>query len=60
MLREALEMYPAIGTLKYIFAKLTGNENWRNIRPPNSIITQEEGFQIEQKLKELDYFKSFS
>lgn len=58
MLREALEMYPAIGTLKYIFAKLTGNKDWLNILPPNSIVTEDEGFQIEQKLKELDYFKA--
>lgn len=59
ILREVLEIYPAIGTLKYIFAKFTGNMDWLNVRPPNSVITQEEGFQIEQKLKKLDYFKPF-
>ena len=55
-LREILEMYPSIGTLKYIFAELSGNKDWLNIRPPNAILTAEEGSQIEQKLKELDYF----
>ena len=59
MLREVLESYPSIGTLKYVFAKLTGNKNWLNIRPPNMIITSDEGSQIEQKLKELNYFNAF-
>ena len=58
ILREVLESYPAIGTLKYIFAKLSGDRDWLNIRPPNVIITPEEGNQIEKRLKELDYFKS--
>jgi 4-hydroxy-tetrahydrodipicolinate synthase len=56
MLREALELYPTIGTLKYIFARLSGNKNWLNVRPPNSVLTEEEGFHVEQKLKKLDYF----
>jgi 4-hydroxy-tetrahydrodipicolinate synthase len=55
-LREVLEKFPSIGTLKYLFAKLSGQKNWLNIRPPNTIITSEEGLQIEQRLKELDYF----
>jgi 4-hydroxy-tetrahydrodipicolinate synthase len=59
MLREVLETYPSIGTLKYLFAKLSGDKDWLNIRPPNVILTAEEGFQIEQKLKELNYFKPF-
>ena len=59
MLRDVLEAYPAIGALKYVFAKLSGKKDWLNIRPPNTIITAEEGFQIEQKLKELNYFKPF-
>jgi 4-hydroxy-tetrahydrodipicolinate synthase len=59
MLRGVLEMYPSIGTLKYVFAKLSGNKDWLNIRPPNSILTSEEGIEVEQKLKQLDYFKSF-
>lgn len=59
MLRDALEKYPAIGTLKFIFAKLSGEMNWLNIRPPNVILTQEEGLEIEKNLKELDYFKAF-
>ena len=59
MLREVLESYPAIGALKYVFAKLSGDKNWLNVRPPNVIISPEEGIQIEQKLKELDYFKTF-
>ena len=54
-LREALEMYPSIGTLKYIFARLSANKDWLNIRPPNTVLTEKEGFQVEQKLKELDY-----
>lgn len=58
-LRAVLEMYPSIGTLKYIFAKLSGREEWLNIRPPNAILTAEEGMQIEQKLKELDFFRPF-
>jgi 4-hydroxy-tetrahydrodipicolinate synthase len=58
-LREALEQYPAIGTLKYVFAQLTGNQDWLNIRPPNVILTPEEGLQIEHRLKELDYFRKF-
>jgi 4-hydroxy-tetrahydrodipicolinate synthase len=59
-LREVLEMYPSIGTLKYVFAKLSGVQDWLNVRPPNAIITEQERFQIEQKLKGLDYFKPFS
>lgn len=59
MLREVLESYPSIGTLKYVFAKLTGNQDWLNIRPPNAILTSDEGSQIEQKLKELNYFNAF-
>ena len=59
VLRSVLEMYPAIGTLKYILARLANNKNWLNIRPPNSILSEEEGSQVEQKLKELDYFKPF-
>jgi len=54
-----LESYPSIGTLKYVFAKLSGDQDWLNIRPPNVILTPEEGIHIEQKLRELDYFKSF-
>lgn len=57
VLRSILEMYPAIGTLKYLFARLGNNKDWLNIRPPNSILSEEEGSQVEQKLKELDYFK---
>ena len=58
-LREALETFPSIGTLKYVFAKLSANKDWLNIKPPNTILTTEEGLQIEQKLKELNYFKPF-
>lgn len=58
-LREMLETFPAIGTLKYLFAKLSANKNWLNIRPPNTIISADEGYQIEQKLKELNYLKAF-
>jgi 4-hydroxy-tetrahydrodipicolinate synthase len=59
MLREVLESYPAIGTLKYVFAKLSGNKDWLNVRPPNVIISSDEGLQIKQKLKEMEYFKAF-
>jgi 4-hydroxy-tetrahydrodipicolinate synthase len=59
LIREALEKYPAIGTLKYLFAKLSGNKDWLNIRPPNTIITEAEGMLVEEKLKELDYSKTF-
>ena len=59
VLREVMETYPAIGSLKYIFAKLSGNKDWLNIRPPNTVLTAEEGFQIEQKLKEISYYKPF-
>ena len=58
-LREVLEKYPSIGTLKYLFAKLMGEKDWLNIRPPNIIVSPEEGMIIEQKLIELDYFPSF-
>jgi 4-hydroxy-tetrahydrodipicolinate synthase len=57
--REVLEKHFPIGALKYIFARLSGEKDWLNIRPPNIILTPEEGFQLEQKLKELDYFKPF-
>jgi len=62
MLHGALATYPStgpIGTLKYIFAKLSGINDWLNVRPPNVILTPEEGFQLEQKLKEVNYFKAF-
>jgi len=59
MLRDVLDEYPSIGTLKYILAKWSGVKDWLNVRPPNVIVTAEEGFQIEQKLKEINYFKTF-
>lgn len=55
-LRAVLESYPSIATLKYVFAKLTGNQDWLNIRPPNVILSEQEGQQIETKLIEADYF----
>ena len=59
-LREALESYPSIGTLKYVFAKLSDNQDWMNVRPPNVLLSEQEGLQIEEKLKEMDYFKTLS
>lgn len=59
MLRDALDTYPSIGTLKYIFAKWSGVKDWLNVRPPNAILTDEEGSRIEQKLKEINYYKTF-
>jgi 4-hydroxy-tetrahydrodipicolinate synthase len=59
VLRDTLEAYPSIGTLKYVFAKLSGTNDWLNIRPPNVILSAEEALHIEQKLRELNYFKPF-
>jgi len=59
VLSETLRMYQTIGTMKYIFSKLSGADDWLNVRPPNVILAQEEGFQLEQKLKEINYFKTF-
>ena len=58
-IRAVLESYPSIATLTYVFAKLSGNQDWLNIRPPNVILKTEEGLEIETKLRGLDYFKSF-
>ncbi|BBL80859.1 dihydrodipicolinate synthase family protein [Rubrobacter xylanophilus] len=33
-LRDALEAYPAIPALKSLMRSLTGEESWRNLRPP--------------------------
>lgn len=59
-LREVLEKYPSIGTLKYLFAKLSGNKDWLNIRPPNTILSPEKGEEIVNKLKELNYSASLN
>jgi 4-hydroxy-tetrahydrodipicolinate synthase len=56
-LREVLETYPAIGTLKYVFAKLSGNREWLHVRPPNVGLSDQQGLDIEKKLRELDYWK---
>lgn len=58
MLRDVLDTYPSIGTLKYIFANWTGDTSWLNILPPNIILTAEEGYRIEQKLKDIDYYRT--
>lgn len=58
-LRDVLDTYPSVGTLKYIFAKWSGARDWLNVRPPNAVLTAEEGLQIEQKLKEINYYKTF-
>lgn len=58
-LREVLEKYPSIGTLKYLFAKLSGEQDWLNIRPPNTVLSNEEGTLVEQQLKELDFSNPF-
>jgi 4-hydroxy-tetrahydrodipicolinate synthase len=58
-LRDVLDTYPSVGTLKYIFAKWSGARDWVNVRPPNVLLTAEEGLQIEQKLKEINYYKTF-
>jgi 4-hydroxy-tetrahydrodipicolinate synthase len=52
-LREALEMYPAIGTLKYLLAKRSGNPDWLHVRPPNMILSPEQGMVVEERLREL-------
>jgi 4-hydroxy-tetrahydrodipicolinate synthase len=33
-LRASIEMYPVIPALKRLMAELTGDEGWRNLRPP--------------------------
>jgi 4-hydroxy-tetrahydrodipicolinate synthase len=35
-LRTSIEAYPVIPALKQLMARLTGDEEWRNIRPPLS------------------------
>jgi 4-hydroxy-tetrahydrodipicolinate synthase len=35
-LRASIEAYPVIPALKRLMAELTGNETWRNLRPPLS------------------------
>lgn len=57
VLRDTLAGFPFIGSLKYIFAKWSGQESWLNVRPPNSIITTDEGKRMEQKLKDVSYSK---
>ena len=59
MLRDVLDTYPSIGTLKYMLAKWSGEKNWLNVRPPNTILTEEEGLMIEKKLKEINYSGTF-
>jgi len=40
-LRASIEAYPVIPALKQLMARLTGNEKWRNIRPPLSELDEE-------------------
>jgi hypothetical protein len=35
-LRASIEAYPVIPALKQLMARLTSEEDWRNIRPPLS------------------------
>jgi 4-hydroxy-tetrahydrodipicolinate synthase len=58
-LREVLDTYPSIGTLKYILAKWSGEKDWLHLRPPNTILSEEEGLLIEKKLKEINYLRTF-
>jgi 4-hydroxy-tetrahydrodipicolinate synthase len=39
-LRAAIEAYPVIPALKQLMAGLTGDEDWRNIRPPLSSLDE--------------------
>ena len=58
-LRDVLEKYPFIGVLKYLYATWSGNKDWLNIRPPNVILSKEEGVQVENLLRELNYNNPF-
>ena len=59
VLRETLEAYPFIGSLKYIFAKWSRIDSWLNLRPPNVIISEDEGKMLEQKLKQINFSNPF-
>jgi len=59
VLRETLEAYPFIGSLKYIFAKWSGIDSWLNLRPPNVIISEDQGKMLEQKLKQINFSNPF-
>ena len=39
-LRASIEAYPVIPALKQLMARLTGDEQWRNIRPPLSTLDE--------------------
>jgi 4-hydroxy-tetrahydrodipicolinate synthase len=39
-LRASIEAYPVIPALKQLMARLTGDEQWRNIRPPLSSLEE--------------------
>lgn len=39
-LRASIEAYPVIPSLKRLMADLTGDEEWRNIRPPLSALDE--------------------
>lgn len=49
-LREAMERFPAIPALKAMMRRLTGEEGWRNLRPP---LVEMEEEQIEVLLQRL-------
>lgn len=40
-LRASIEAYPPLPALKRLMAELTGEEGWRNIRPPHSALDEE-------------------
>jgi 4-hydroxy-tetrahydrodipicolinate synthase len=39
-LRALIEAYPMIPALKRVTAELTGDEDWRNLRPPLSALDE--------------------
>ncbi len=54
-LRAAFEDYSFVSVLKYLFAKWSGNSDWLNLRPPNSLLREEEAAVVTERLMALGF-----
>lgn len=54
-LRTAFDGYPFVGALKFMFQYYTGDTSWGHVRPPNQLISNDEGHALIEKLKQLNF-----
>lgn len=55
-IRAKFSVAPFIGGLKYLFARWFADDNWRNLRPPNSLPEEAAAQLLAQHLAKEDFF----